>query len=130
MTVKKLAFALSLLLLPPASVASAATLIVAGKLFGASDVDVNGTLYNVMFVDGTCIALFSGCDEASDFTFQTEADARAASQALGDQVFFNSQGPIGVPPIEFDTTPGLTAGCVITVGATCLRRTRCPPPMS
>jgi hypothetical protein len=88
--------------------ASAATLLVngSGLLTGATGVDVGGTLYDVAFVDGTCIALFDGCDNAAtDFTFTTEADALAASQALVDQVFLDGgQG-------AFDSTPYLTFGC-------------------
>jgi hypothetical protein len=72
------------------SSAFAATLnVVGGQLLGASGVDVGGTLYNVDFHDGTCIALFNGCDEVSDFTFQTEESALLASQALLDQVFLD-----------------------------------------
>jgi hypothetical protein len=46
------------------SAASAATLIVDsnGILTGATGVNVGGTLYDVEFVDGSCIALFDGCD--------------------------------------------------------------------
>ena len=87
------------------SSASAATLnVVGGQLLGASDVIVDGTLYNVAFLDGTCIDLFSGCDEVSDFTFQTGAAALLASQALLDQVFFDGA-------FLFDTDPELTVGC-------------------
>ena len=89
---------------------SAATLnVVGGQLVGASDVDVGGTLYDVAFVEGSCISLFSGCDEVSDFTFQTEAAATLASQALMDQVFLD--GVAGT----FDSNPELTFGCSDTV---------------
>ena len=49
----------------------AATLIVNGNgiLTGATGVNLNGTLYDVEFVDGTCEALFNGCDSFEDFTF-------------------------------------------------------------
>lgn len=73
----------------------------AGKLIGATGVSVGGVLYNVEFKDGTCIALFSGCDESSEFVFRSIDDAKAASQALLDFVF---QG-------EFDTDPAATSGC-------------------
>ncbi|MEM6668983.1 MAG: PEP-CTERM sorting domain-containing protein [Pseudomonadota bacterium] len=76
-----------------------------GILLGASGVDVNGVLYDVSFVDGNCIDLFDGCDEASDFDFSTEAAAEAAAQALLDQVFVD--GPLG----DFDSDPSLTFGC-------------------
>ncbi|MEP4338162.1 MAG: VPLPA-CTERM sorting domain-containing protein [Roseobacter sp.] len=67
--------------------------------------NVGGTLYDVTFREGTCIALFDGCDEASDFTFTTRSDADAASQALLDQVFVNVLG-LG----NFDTDPEFTFG--------------------
>jgi hypothetical protein len=51
------------------------------------------------------VALFAGCDGASDFTFQTVADATAATQALLDQVLLD--GPLGA----FDGAPSLTRGC-------------------
>jgi hypothetical protein len=85
---------------------NAATLdVVGGQLVGAFDVNVGGTLYDVEFVDGTCVAFYSGCDELSDFTFQTQATADMASQALLDQVFLD--GGLG----NFDTDPTLTSGC-------------------
>jgi hypothetical protein len=79
--------------------------VVAGKLVGASDVDVGGTLYEVSFVDGTCAALYSGCDESTDFGITNLADATAAAQALLDQVLVD--GAEGL----FDSQYGLTAGC-------------------
>jgi hypothetical protein len=89
-----------------ASGAQAATLnVVGGQLMGASGVDVGGTSYDVLFLDGTCSALFNGCDDVSDFTFQTLVDASQASQALLDQVFIDSI--LG----DFDSSPDLTNGC-------------------
>ena len=74
-----------------------------GILTGATDVDVGGTFYDVEFLKGTCIDVFSGCNELSDFTFQSQAAATLASQALLDTVF------TGV----FDTNPELTRGCIL-----------------
>ncbi len=86
--------------------AQAVTLnVVGGQLHGAFGVDVGGTLYDVAFLDGTCIALFNGCDAVSDFTFQSSALAASASQALLDQVFFD--GVLG----NFDSLPSLSNGC-------------------
>jgi hypothetical protein len=34
--------------------------VVGGQLLGASNVDVGGNLFNVQFLDGTCIDLFDG----------------------------------------------------------------------
>jgi hypothetical protein len=90
------------------SPSSAADPIVSsGTLTGATNVNVNGTLYNVEFVDGTCVGLFGGCDSASDFTFQSSSDAQAAAQALLDQVFLD--GVSG----QFDSQPQLTLGCTL-----------------
>jgi hypothetical protein len=84
---------------------NAATLnVVGGQLVGASNVIVGGNLYNVGFLDGTCIDLFTGCDEASDFTFTDMAHADLAAQALLDQVFLDGA-------TEFDSSPNLTVGC-------------------
>ena len=83
-------FVLAVVLVLVASSAQAATLnVVGGQLLGASDVLVDGSLYNVEFLDGTCIDLYNGCDDVSDFTFQTEAAALLAAQALLLQVFEN-----------------------------------------
>ncbi|HIF97852.1 MAG TPA: PEP-CTERM sorting domain-containing protein [Myxococcales bacterium] len=89
-----------------ASGAQAATLnVIGGQLYGASGVDVGGTLYDVEFLDGSCITLFTGCDDASDFTFQSQAAALLASQALLDQVFFEGA-------TLFDWLPASITGCL------------------
>ena len=67
----------------------AATLnVVVGQLHGATGVDVGGTLYDVVFLDGSCISVYGTCEQSS-FTFNSESDATIASQALIDQVFIN-----------------------------------------
>ena len=89
-----------------ASGAQAVTLnVVGGQLMGASGVLVDGSLYDVQFLDGTCADFYSGCDEASDFTFQTEASALLASQALLDQVLID--GPLGSFDDDVASTNGL-----------------------
>ena len=76
-----------------------------GRLTGATGVEVAGVMYDVAFVEGTCIDLFSGCDEQSDFTFGTQGEALAASQVLLDAVLLDGgQG-------AFDTAPDQTFGC-------------------
>jgi len=78
-----------------------------GQLTGATDISVNGLLYNVKFIDGSCITVFDGCDNSrTDFPFQSESSATAASQALLDQVF--TDGSTGL----FDSDPSLTLGCI------------------
>jgi hypothetical protein len=99
------ALASSVFLLLAASTASAATLNVSGgQLLGASGVIVDGSSYDVAFLDGTCIALYSGCDAVSDFAFQSLSTASLASVALLDQVFQDGAN-------LFDSDPELTVGC-------------------
>jgi len=101
---RKLVLAVGLVLM--ASGAQAATLnVIDGILHGAFGVDVGGALYDVEFLDGTCIDLYNGCDAVSDFTFQNSWIANLAAEALIDQVFVD--GPEG----NFDTVPSLTNGC-------------------
>ncbi|MDQ2091371.1 VPLPA-CTERM sorting domain-containing protein [Marimonas arenosa] len=75
--------------------------VVGGQLLGVSGLDVDGTLYDVEFVDGTCAALFSGCDEQSDFALNA-GNILAALAAL-DSLFDNN-------PV-FDDIPGNVSGC-------------------
>lgn len=70
-----------------------------GILTGAKNVDVGGKLFDVAFVDGTCIDVFSGCDSNEDFAI------RGSFGALLDQVFVDT--PIG----NFGSHPGLISGC-------------------
>lgn len=89
-----------------------ATLVVnAGELVGATGVLVNGAWYDVSFEDGSCVSLYNGCDDASDFLFSGNSESQLASQALLDQVF------IGI----YDDDPWLTAGCEDDKG--CIVRT-------
>lgn len=56
-----------------------------GQLVGVSGLQVDTELFDVVFVDDSCINAFGGCNDAiSDFTFQTLDDATAASSALLD----------------------------------------------
>jgi PEP-CTERM motif-containing protein len=102
-------FGIAALSLSP-SPARAALLLVdaSGQLTGAQDVNVLGIPYDVIFVDGSCVSLFSGCDEQSDFDFTTVTEAKAAAQALLDQVFLNNGAG------AFDRFPNLTFGCSST----------------
>ena len=77
-----------------------------GILLGAENVEVNKKFYNVRFDDGTCEALFNGCDEVSDFVFNTSAVATAASFALLEQVFKD----VNLTNL-FGSRPDLTFGC-------------------
>lgn len=89
-----------------ANAQAAPTLLVdgSGRLIGADAVDVGGTLWNVRFVDDTCVALFSGCDAVTEFAFTFDG-ALEASAALLAQVFVDTAEG------QFDSNPALTAGC-------------------
>ncbi|WP_223276448.1 PEPxxWA-CTERM sorting domain-containing protein [Sphingomonas daechungensis] len=86
-----------------ATPAISAILIVdgSGNLTGATGVNVLGTVYDVVFIDGTCASVFGGCDNQEDFAFGNSQEASSAAQALLDQVF------VGL----FDNDPALTSGC-------------------
>jgi hypothetical protein len=73
-------FVLAAVLVLMASSAQAATLnIIGGQLHGAFGVDVGETLYDVEFLDGSCITLFNGRDSLGDFAFCNSTDATLAS---------------------------------------------------
>ncbi len=71
-----------------------------GQLTGATGVQVGLDVYDVEFLDGTCIEIFSGCNDISDFLL-TSMEAEMASTALLRQVF----------NFKFDSDPSLTFGC-------------------
>lgn len=75
------------------------TVDVNGSITAASGVLVLGTRYDVTFLSGSCVAVFSGCTSSSNFFFQTQASALAASEALLNSVFLD--GPLG----QFDSFP-------------------------
>jgi hypothetical protein len=76
-----------------------------GNLLGAENVLVDGTLYDVTFSKGSCIALYKGCDDLSDFVFSTQASSVLASTALLDTVFIDTGA------VNFDTNHLLMANC-------------------
>lgn len=78
-----------------------------GLLTGASGVVVNGGTYDLSLRVGSCLELFSGCDDASDFTFSGMGAAAAASQALLDQVLVD-----GAPEGDFNSMLDHVPGCV------------------
>ena len=90
-----------------APAAAQATLQVNGSgiLTGATGVSVNGTLYDVQFVEGFCSDAYSGCHQTTNLTFQDYYSAFQAVAALMNQVFID--GPQG----SFDSIPNLTNGC-------------------
>lgn len=85
-----------------------------GQLTGASGIEIGSLSYNVTFVDDSCLNLFGGCDELSDFLFTTVGAASSASEALLSQVLFDGvQG-------NFDTKPNLIFGCTNSIFNECL----------
>jgi hypothetical protein len=75
-----------------------------GELTGAYGVEVDDSLYSVEFIDNSCINIFSGCSDVSNFNFQTRNSSLAASRALLEQVFVDQ------PSGTYDSTPSLTHG--------------------
>lgn len=106
-------FASAVLAFTYLSTVHAAQLVIENdNLIGATGVDVNGALYDVEFLDGTCIDLFDGCTDVTDFVFQDLQSGNAASQALIDQVLLDvSEG-------QFDSDPSLTEGCLAVYSQT------------
>ena len=89
--------------------------VVDGELVGASDVLVDGTLYDVKFQDGTCVDLFDGCDEVSDFPgedwgWRPERSVFVSPDAWVDTIGRDSASLFTVPPVQMPQTPlGTTA---------------------
>ena len=101
---KSLATALLFAVIATAGHAATYTFNGSGQLTGATGVDVSGTLYDVTFEEGSCAAVFSGCDEVSDdLDFDTKAAAEAAANSIGLQIF--EKGDL------YDTDPETTFGC-------------------
>ncbi len=103
-TFTRLLAAATLCALPATANAAVTLTIQNGKLTGASGVVIGDRSYDVSFADGTCATVYGTC-ETKSFQFQTATTAKAAAQALLDQVFLD--GPGG----NFDSSPGSIAGC-------------------
>lgn len=69
-----------------------------GKYTGINDLDVNGSLYNVSFMDGTEASVYGGI-----FTFTNSTDAAMAATAIYSAL------PSFFPALDAD--PGLMFGC-------------------
>ena len=100
---------------------NAGLIVELGELVGATAVVVDGKMYDVHFVDGSCIEVFEGCEEAN-FFFHTSDESQRASQALVDQVFID--GLLG----NFDSEPDLMRGCDWFVTCTILTPYEIRPP--
>lgn len=86
------------------TVFSATLLVIDGQLVGAEDVSVNGTYYDVTFIDGETVDLFSDGSGGVTFDFSTVEEATIAAQALATQAFAN--GYLWV----FETIQGIEYG--------------------
>ncbi|MCV3272093.1 VPLPA-CTERM sorting domain-containing protein [Roseobacter sinensis] len=104
MKILALAAALATLTATSGLAATVKLKVIGGQLHGASNVPVAGKLYDVEFIDGSCVSVFNGCDSVANFVFSTSAQAQAAARSLLDVVFVD--GPFG----NFDSDPTLTAG--------------------
>lgn len=76
-----------------------------GLLTGARGVAVEGKLYNVTFLTGSCQTIFGGCNSQSDFDFSDWNSARLAGEALLQQVFIDSADG------SFDSQLSTVLGC-------------------
>ena len=82
-----------------------------GQLLGVDGVDVNGTLYNVDFLEGSCYTFFSPCLSNDNLLFDI-SESLDASWALKTQVF-------DVPEWSLYTSdPSKTFGCEDPFGCT------------
>lgn len=72
------------------AIAGPQLLVTNGILQGATGVVVNGSLFSVKFVDGTCEELFGDCSNTANFPLSYN-NAILASQALLDQVLQDGQ---------------------------------------
>jgi len=84
-----------------------------GELTGATDIDIAGELFDVSFLDGTCISIFSGCNEDLDLFWQDQSSAILAANALLTQVFLDDN------TLLYDTLPSLTRGCELNERSDC-----------
>ncbi len=76
----------------------------AGQLLGAFNVNVEGTLWDVVFEEGTIANIFTNAD---GFDAPDNSAAVAFSRALGNSVFLDLFG------FEFDNDPTAISGCEV-----------------
>jgi hypothetical protein len=91
--------------------ARAASVNVTNGIFtGATGINVNGILYDVSIGDGQCVGLYSGCDEQSDFPFNTSISAGLANSLLSALIIADSR---------FVNNPKFLNGCSPFAEDTC-----------
>ena len=82
---------------------------------GGADVgvEVGGTQYDVVFREGTCIELFTGCDDAnSDFDFPSGVTPSALDAVLALRN--------AIAGSAFENAPGDIFGCSLDTNNQCL----------
>lgn len=82
-----------------------------GQLLGVDGVDVNGTLYNVDFLEGSCYTFFAPCLSNDNLLFDIN-EALDASWALKSQVFDTPAWSL------YTSDPSKTFGCEDLYGCT------------
>ncbi len=88
------------------AIAGAVTLLIEdGELIGAEGVMVGEEIYDVQFLDGSCVSLFDTCGGGIVGPFGPNPIALVAAQALLDQVLLD------VALGDFDSAPALVRGC-------------------
>ncbi|MCI2286210.1 PEP-CTERM sorting domain-containing protein [Colwellia sp. MSW7] len=81
-----------------------------GQLTDIQGLDVNGTLFDVSFNDGSCNSLFNNCTDFGPIT-DNPALAEDIAQALLAQLFISGSSDNGVDLGSFDTLQSNIRGC-------------------
>ena len=88
-----------------------------GHWMGATDVAVDGSDYDLAFIEGTCAAAFGACDQ-DHFTFATYLSALSAQHAIDtmahDGAFENNPQLISTGVTGIVTPYALTAASLVT----------------
>lgn len=83
-----------------------------GFMTGATGINVGGKLYDMELKDGTCVLLFGGCDEQSDFPF----DAAGTQEALTELLDL-------ITVSMFVNAPDKITGCAASIYQSCVIET-------
>ena len=76
-----------------------------GQITGINGIDIDQRTYDVEFVDGTCIAVFSGCDELSDFPL---LELGSSGPLLGLQALYDEIESIVNVPGQVNSIKGIS----------------------
>jgi len=78
------------------------------------DLEAGGLFFDVEFEDGSCVSVFSGCNEPADFNFLTQTTLIDVMTAL-EAAFVDFTAIDGIP-YTLDTTPEVVVGCGVGPG--------------